>query len=168
MKRRISQALAMRSTYTPCRVTQVLLRSVPNGFAPESTVALSVTASPSFDRASRFLIKLSAVSRPMAPKKSTETTSARRLRRRASCTRNSASASDLAFGRSDFANARDVLDQLGVIGVARAIEQRPHLLVRKAVDQARFAEKRLAASFPNLAQQPLEIFLRLLVHRQRV
>src|SRR5262249_10786402 len=106
MKRRINQALAMRSTYTPCRVTQVLLRSVPNVLAPESTVALSVTASPSFNRASRFLIKPSAVSRPMAPKKSTETTSARRLRRRATCTRNSASAADFAFGRSDFANAR--------------------------------------------------------------
>jgi hypothetical protein len=87
-------------------VTQVLLRSVPNVLVPESTVAFSVTASPSFNRASRFLITPSAVSRPMAPKKSTETTSARRLRRRATCTRNSASASDFAFGRSDFANAR--------------------------------------------------------------
>src|SRR5215472_15305264 len=112
MKRRISQALAMRSTDTPCRVTQVLLRSVPNGLAPESTVAFSVTASPSFNRASRFLIMPSAVSRP--------------------------------------------------------IEQRAHLLVGKAIDQARFAEKRLAASFANLAQQPLEVFLRLLVHRQRM
>src|SRR5215472_15374405 len=74
MKRRISQALAMRSTYTLCRVTQVLLRSVPNGLAPESAVVSSVTASPSFNRASRFLIMPSAVSRPMAPKKSTETT----------------------------------------------------------------------------------------------
>src|SRR6516164_4398846 len=155
MKRRISQALAMRSTYTPCRVTQVLLRSVPNVLAPESTVALSVTASPSFNRASRFLIKPSAVSRPMAPKKSTETTSARRLRRRATCMRNSASASDFAFGRSDFANAR-------------ASEQRAHLLVGKAVDQAGFAEKRFSASLLDLAQQPLEVFLRLLVHRQRV
>jgi hypothetical protein len=61
MKRRINQALAMRSTYTPCRVTQVLLRSVLDVLVPESTVTSS-----SFNRASRFLIKPSAVSRPMA------------------------------------------------------------------------------------------------------
>ena len=33
---------------------------------------------------------------------------------------------------------------------------------------ARFAEKRFSASFLDLAQQPLEVFLRVLVHRQRV
>src|SRR5262249_166307 len=133
-----------------------------------STVVLSVTTSPSFNRASRFLIKPSAVSRPMAPKKSTETTSARRLRRRATCARNSARASDFAFGRSDFANARASFDYLGVVGVASGIEQRPHLLVRKAVDQARFAEKCFSATFDDLAQEPLEILLRLLIHRQHV
>src|SRR5207302_319654 len=53
-----------------------------------------------------------------------------------------------------------------VIGVTRLVEEAPRILVGKAVEQARLAKEGFAAAFRNLTQQPLEILLRLLVHRQ--
>src|SRR5262249_66797 len=65
-------------------------------------------------------------------------------------------------------NRLRLLGQFRVIGVTRPIEERAHLLVGEAVDQAGFAEERFAASFPDLAQQPFEILLGLVVHWQRM
>ena len=104
----------------------------------------------------------------MAPKKSMETTWARRLRKRATWVRCSATASGFALGRSDLAKARASLATVFVVGVASLVEKRPDLLVREPVDQACLADDRFTAAFDDLTQQPLEILLRLLVHRQRV
>src|SRR5262249_53012082 len=48
----------------------------------------------------------------------------------------------LCVGAQRLSQRARVLDHLGVVGVARAVEQPAHLLVRKAVDQAGFTEKR--------------------------
>jgi hypothetical protein len=77
-------------------------------------------------------------------------------------------ASDFALGAQRFRQDARGFGDLLVIGVASSVEQRPHLLVRKAVDQACFAEKRFSTPFDDLAQEPLKILLGLLVHRQRV
>jgi hypothetical protein len=76
MKFRISHALAMRSTLLPLRVTQV---------APDTGDTLSAFAFTSlcgsiFSSSSRT--RPSAASRPLAAKKSIDTTSDRRLRSR--------------------------------------------------------------------------------------
>jgi hypothetical protein len=52
--------------------------------------------------------------------------------------------------------------------LSRSIEERADLLVGEPVNQAGFANECFATSFADLAQQPLEILLRLLVHWQRV
>ena len=103
----------------------------------------------------------------MAPKKSMETTCARRLRNRATCMRRSAIASGFALG-AQLRQGAHVLGHVFVVGVARLVEERPDLLVRKAVDQPRLADDGFAAAFDDLTQQPLEVLLGLLVHRQRV
>lgn len=57
---------------------------------------------------------------------------------------------------------------LVVVGVARRIEQRPHLVVRKAVDQTRLADDGFATALDDLFQEPREVLLRLGGRRQRV
>jgi hypothetical protein len=61
-----------------------------------------------------------------------------------------------------------LLGQRRVIGISRSIEERADLLVGEPIDQAGFADECFAASFADLAQQPLEVLLGVLVHRQRV
>ena len=131
-------------------------------------LALPFTTSPSLNRDFSSLSTLSAFSRPMAPKKSTETTWARRLRKRATCVRRSASASGFALRRNDFATGTCVLGHVVVVGVARPVEERPDILIRNAVDQACLTDHRFTAALDDLSHQPLEILLGLLVHRQRM
>ena len=74
----------------------------------------------------------------------------------------------LRIGAQRLRQGAHVLGHVFVVGVARLVEERPDLLVRKAVDQPRLADHRFAAAFDDLTQQPLEVLLGLLVHRQRV
>ena len=137
-------------------------------FPRNRLLALSFTTSPSLNRASSSLSTLSAFSRPMAPKKSMETTWARRLRKRATCVRRSRERLGLCIGAQRLRHGTCVLGHVVVVGVARLVEERPDLLIRKAVDQACLTDDRFTAAFDDLSQQPLEILLRLLVHRQRM
>ncbi len=84
------------------------------------------------------------------------------------CTKLGCRIGSLCLAAQRLREALCLLGQLRVIGVSRSIEQRAHLLVGEPVDQAGFADECFAASFADLAQQPFEILLRLLVHRQRV
>ena len=75
-----------------------------------------------------------------------------------------ASAAAFQSGRQD----AQLLGELPVIGVTRAVEQAAHLLVAQAIDQTGFADHALAAAVLDLAQEPLEILARLLAGRQHV
>ena len=55
-----------------------------------------------------------------------------------------------------------------VVFIARRIEESPRLRIRKALDELRLADHRLAAALDDFLEQPPEILLRLGVRRQRV
>src|SRR4051812_28405400 len=60
------------------------------------------------------------------------------------------------------------LRDLGVIGVARALEERPDLAVRHAIDEASLQHHRLAPAVLDLAQKPLQVLVGLPGEGQRV
>src|SRR5262249_48280069 len=62
----------------------------------------------------------------------------------------------------------DVRDEGPVVLLPGTQEQGPHLVVGQAVDEARFAERRLPSFFLDLAQHPLEIFPSLVGVRERI
>src|SRR6187397_1541720 len=55
-----------------------------------------------------------------------------------------------------------------IIAVARLVEQTSNLVVRDAIYETCLAQNRVPTSFADLAQKPLKVFLRSLVHRQGV
>ena len=139
MKRRMSQADAMRSTWTPVRVTQVRPLSSPRpGPAAGCRRLLLVQL------ALELVEEPSAASRPSAPKKSIAATWASRAFRRASCAFASARRSGGGSSASAAASA-ELLGELLVILVPRSVEQGPDLLVGEALDEPGLADDRLAA-----------------------
>ena len=156
----------MRSTWTPVRVTQVRPLSSPR---PRSAAAGSAGgASFSRSRPSSSRRSPSAASRPSAPKKSIAVIWASRALRRASCAFASARRSGGAIVAERRGEGAELLGELLVILVARSVEQGPDLLVGEALDEPGLADDRLAAALHDLAQEPLEVLLRLGRRGQRV
>ena len=166
MKRRINQAQAMRSTCTPLRVTHVLpVRSSEMVFTSMSFAFSSLVPSASFFSSS--VSNPSTISRPLAPKKSIALSSECRCLRRARLALVSGflSAEVAGTDSNHGAERAQLLRDLGIVQVARRIEQGPHLLIREAIDQAGLADRAFAAALLDLAQQPLEILQRLFTCR---
>ena len=161
MKRRISQALAMRSTWMFLRVTQVRpWWSLLGGASPACRGLRRVARS----RRSSAATAASAASRPGAPKKSMRhdlgqpLAQAREVGLELGAARVSAPAADRRLGRRRSRPRRPAARS----PPAARLEQRLDLLVAQPLDEARRAERRVAALGDNLPRDPLEVLLRLL------
>ena len=169
MNRRMSHALARRSTNTSARVTQTLPRR-GNGSAAGATPACSAAVgrlrrgSQRFDRVAR----IGARSRRRSSRCARRRRAAWRAGRARAARWARASAGCSASDRARFSASRAADSTSEYNAPAWLIELRDEIVVVRAVEDVRVADHRVAAVAADLGREPLKILERVAAVRQHV